>query len=180
MIWTVPEPDCRDMRALLIRMAKQLDIELEAHGSRFEDRSHETSLGSPNQVRNTLKCVLENHANHVKGAIVDPDSSGPWFSGWPEAMAITMHEPNDLTTRSWLAAGRRRAPESERPERRAEGLLETSARTIPPKPPRGSQRMARQPVGHREEIPEVYRRPFARSVARTISDQREEAGPRAR
>jgi REP element-mobilizing transposase RayT len=76
------------MRALLIRIAKQLNIEMRARGSRFEDRYHETVLGSPTQVRNALKYVFGNHAHHVGGAVVDPYSSGPWFGGWSAAVAM--------------------------------------------------------------------------------------------
>ncbi|MGZ3455643.1 MAG: transposase [Polyangiales bacterium] len=94
------------MRALLIRMAKQLNIEMRAHGSRFEDRYHETVLTSPTQVRNALKYVLENHAHHVRGATVDPYSSGPWFTGWSDAIAMPKWlpcvSPPTSPPESWL------------------------------------------------------------------------------
>ncbi|MGZ3422179.1 MAG: transposase [Polyangiales bacterium] len=94
------------MRALLIRVAKQLNIEMKARGSRFEDRYHETVLASPTQVRNTLKYVLENHAHHVRGAVVDPFSSGPWFAGWSEAVTmpswLPCASPPTSPPESWL------------------------------------------------------------------------------
>ncbi|MGZ3456265.1 MAG: transposase, partial [Polyangiales bacterium] len=70
------------MRALLISLARRLNRLMGVRGSRFEDRYHERVLGSPSQVRNTLKYVLENHAHHVRGAVVDEFSSGPWFPHW--------------------------------------------------------------------------------------------------
>ncbi|MGZ3451942.1 MAG: transposase [Polyangiales bacterium] len=76
------------MRALLIRLAKQLNKEMGVRGARFEDRYHETVLSSPTQTRNALKYVLGNHARHVRGAMVDPYSSGPWFTGWSHAVAM--------------------------------------------------------------------------------------------
>jgi REP element-mobilizing transposase RayT len=102
------------MRALLIRMAKQLNLEMGARGSRFEDRYHETVIGSPTQMRNTLKYVLENHAQHVRGAVVDPYSSGPWFAGWSEAIAMPRWlpcvSPPTSPPESWLLrAGWKRA-----------------------------------------------------------------------
>jgi hypothetical protein len=97
------------MRALLIRMAKQLNLEMRARGSRFEDRYHETVLGSPTLVRNTLKYVLGNHAHHVRGAVVDPFSSGPWFSGWPSSVAmprwLPCASPPTSPPESWLMKG---------------------------------------------------------------------------
>jgi REP element-mobilizing transposase RayT len=94
------------MRALLIRMAKQLNREMGVLGSRFEDRYHETVLGSPTQVRNALKYVLGNHAHHVRGAVVDPYSSGPWFSGWSEAVRlprwVPCASPPTSPPESWL------------------------------------------------------------------------------
>ncbi|MGZ3456776.1 MAG: transposase [Polyangiales bacterium] len=94
------------MRALLIRMAKQLNREMDARGSRFEDRYHETVLGSPTQVRNALKYVLGNHAHHVRGAVVDPYSSGPWFTSWSEGVAmprwLPCASPPTSPPESWL------------------------------------------------------------------------------
>ncbi|MGZ3418148.1 MAG: transposase [Polyangiales bacterium] len=94
------------MRALLIRMAKQLNIEMKAHGARIEDRYHETVLTSPRQVRNTLKYVLGNHAHHVRDALVDPYSSGPWFTGWNESVTmprwLPCASPPTSPPESWL------------------------------------------------------------------------------
>jgi REP element-mobilizing transposase RayT len=102
------------LRALLIRMAKQLNLEMNERGSRFVDRYHETVITSPTQMRNTLKYVLENHAKHVRGAVVDPFSSGPWFTGWPSTVTmprwLPCTSPPTSPPESWLLkSGWRRA-----------------------------------------------------------------------
>jgi REP element-mobilizing transposase RayT len=97
------------MRALLISLARGLNRLMAVRGSRFEDRYHERVLGSPTQVRNTLKYVLENHAHHVRGAVVDEFSSGPWFEHWRAGVRM----PRDLpctgpptsTPESWVLRG---------------------------------------------------------------------------
>jgi REP element-mobilizing transposase RayT len=76
------------MRALLIRLARRLNKLMGVRGSGFEDRFHERVLGSPTQVRNTLKYVLGNHEHHVRGATVDPFSSGPWFAHWAQGVKL--------------------------------------------------------------------------------------------
>lgn len=97
------------MRALLIRMAKQLNIMMEAEGPRFADRYHERVLTSPRQVRIVLKYVLANHAKHVGGAVVDPFSSGPWFRGWAEGVVLPRWAPctgpPTASPDSWLLKG---------------------------------------------------------------------------
>src|SRR4051794_24995500 len=94
------------MRALLIRIAKQLNREMGVLGSRFDDRYHETVLGSPTQVRNALKYVFGNHAHHVRGAAVDPYSSGPWFTGWNDSVSmprwLPCASPPTSPPESWL------------------------------------------------------------------------------
>jgi REP element-mobilizing transposase RayT len=102
------------MRALLIRMAKQLNIMMDAEGPRFADRYHERALTSPRQVRIVLRYVLANHARHVGGAVVDPFSSGPWFRGWAEGAQLPCWTPctgpPTAAAESWLLkSGWRRA-----------------------------------------------------------------------
>jgi REP element-mobilizing transposase RayT len=97
------------MRALSISLARRLNRLMGVKGSRFEDRFHERVLGSPTQVRNTLKYVLENHARHVRGAVVDEFSSGPWFAHWragvrmPRALPCT--GPPTVAPESWVLKG---------------------------------------------------------------------------
>ena len=72
------------MRALLISLARRLNVLMAQGGSRFTDRYHERALGSPRAVRTALRYVLTNAAKHHGHELVDPYSSGPWFTGWPE------------------------------------------------------------------------------------------------
>jgi len=71
------------IRALLISMARHLNILMDKSGPLFTDRFHERALTSPNAVRAALRYVLTNAAKHHGQELVDPYSSGPWFSGWP-------------------------------------------------------------------------------------------------
>jgi len=55
----------RGMRALLIRVAKQLNRVMGAEGRVFADRFHERVLGTAREVRNVVRYVLGNHAHHL-------------------------------------------------------------------------------------------------------------------
>lgn len=64
------------MRALLIRIAKQLNRVMRTSGGVYADRFHERVLRTPNEVRNVVRYVLSNHAHHFgKSAAVDMCSS---------------------------------------------------------------------------------------------------------
>ncbi len=54
------------LRALFIRIAKQLNAMMGVQGPRFVDRYHERRLTSPTQARNALRYVLQNHALHLE------------------------------------------------------------------------------------------------------------------
>jgi hypothetical protein len=92
----------RGMQGLLVRIAHALN-ELWGHvGSVFADRFHARALRTPREVRTALVYVLQNARHHgfsMRG--VDPCSSGPWFDGWKERLAITVGRPM-ARARSWL------------------------------------------------------------------------------
>lgn len=52
------------MRALSIRIARGLNVLMGTRGPIFEDRFHAHVLRTPTEVRNALRYVAENHANH--------------------------------------------------------------------------------------------------------------------
>jgi REP element-mobilizing transposase RayT len=97
------------MRALLISLARRLNRLMSATGSRFADRFHERALTSPNAVRTALRYVLTNAHKHHGHELVDPYSSGPWFTGWPENTKVPRWTPctGPPTARpeSWLLRG---------------------------------------------------------------------------
>jgi len=97
------------MRALLISMARRLNDLMGASGPRYRDRFHEHVLATPTSVRNALRYVLTNARKHHGHAVVDPYSSGPWFTHWPEGTAMPRWTPctGPPTTRpdSWLLRG---------------------------------------------------------------------------
>jgi REP element-mobilizing transposase RayT len=71
------------LRALLISLARRLNLLMDQRGSRFTDRFHERALATPRAVRIALRYVLTNAAKHHGHDLVDPYSSGPWFTHWP-------------------------------------------------------------------------------------------------
>jgi REP element-mobilizing transposase RayT len=97
------------MRALSISLARRLNRLMGVTGPRFADRFHERVLGSPTQVRNALKYVLENHAHHVRGAVVDELSSGPWFAHWRAGVRmprwLPCTGPPTVDPESWVLRG---------------------------------------------------------------------------
>ncbi len=54
------------LRALLIRIARQLNGMMGASGPRFADRYHERALTGPAQMRTAVRYVLQNHAMHLE------------------------------------------------------------------------------------------------------------------
>jgi len=71
------------MRALLSRIACELNRLWKRNGSVFGDRFHERVLLNPRQVRHALVYVLQNLRKHgIRLLGPDPYSSGPEFDGW--------------------------------------------------------------------------------------------------
>ena len=100
------------LRALLIRFARALNAVMDASGSRFSDRYHESVLGTASAVRRCLRYVLENHARHMAkigkvGPTVDAFSSAPWFDGYGSVVRLprATGDPPVSPARSWLLTG---------------------------------------------------------------------------
>jgi REP element-mobilizing transposase RayT len=92
----------RGMQGLLVRIARALNELWKRVGSVFSDRFHARPLASPREVRAALVYVLQNARHHgFRFQGIDPCSSGPWFDGWKERLAIALTPPA-ATARSWL------------------------------------------------------------------------------
>jgi REP element-mobilizing transposase RayT len=87
----------KGVRGFSISAARQINKAITARGGDrrtgkvISDRYHARPLTSPRAVRNTLAYVLgnwrhhgEDRAEHARGWLVDPFSSGPLFFGWKE------------------------------------------------------------------------------------------------
>jgi REP element-mobilizing transposase RayT len=94
----------RGMKALGIRIARQLNGALGRRGGVFEERYHSTPLTCPRQVRNALRYVLLNGAAHrsrtrsatpvTSGPVgLDPCSSAAVFDGWRPGVPLAASEP---------------------------------------------------------------------------------------
>lgn len=73
----------RGLKGVCVRIARALNRLWCRAGRVFADRYHCSVLATPRQVRNALKYVLHNAAQHgswLGGP--DPCSSGAWFDGW--------------------------------------------------------------------------------------------------
>ena len=81
------------MRGLAVRLGKGLKRLWKLEDSVFADRYHARVLGTPTEVRNTLRYVLNNHLRHNPGARrgqPDPKSSSALFDGWKEVEAAVL------------------------------------------------------------------------------------------
>jgi REP element-mobilizing transposase RayT len=84
--------DCvtRGMQALAISAARAINRACDRTGKVFAYRYHATRITSPRQMRNALAYVLNNWRRHredrsharAQRALVDPYSTGIWFTGW--------------------------------------------------------------------------------------------------
>ena len=76
----------RGMRSFSVRVALRVNKRVldRARGRVWGDRYHRRDLEGPRAVRNALVYVLANHLKHGEYdvGLLDPFSSGPWFSGW--------------------------------------------------------------------------------------------------
>jgi len=91
------------MRALLIRIAKQLNRVMDRRGRVYADRFHERVLTSPREVKNVVRYVLDNHARHLAqvgkrhlAAQVDA------FSSANDALIDAQEGPPWAAPASWL------------------------------------------------------------------------------
>lgn len=78
------------MRSLVVRIAMRVNRRIlgRSRGRVWGDRYHRRDLTSPSDVRNALVYVLANHLKHgeLDVGLLDPCSSGPWFTGWSHAL----------------------------------------------------------------------------------------------
>jgi hypothetical protein len=77
----------------------------------LDGRFHHRALATPREVRNALAYVILNARKHAaargidlrrRRTIVDPASSGRWFSGWATGAIRAGDLPAVALARSWL------------------------------------------------------------------------------
>ena len=99
------------MKSVGARLARAVNRVLGRSGPVLDGRYHAVVLRSPLQVRRALRYVLLNARHHAKRASktlrVDPASSGRWFRGWKESVALAVEDPQGgrrevADPRSWL------------------------------------------------------------------------------
>src|SRR6478672_6744061 len=92
------------MHGLAIRLALAVNRALGRKGQVVSDRYHARPLTSPRQMRTSMVYVLLNFRKHLRApACVDPRSSGPHFSGWQRAPAVTDELPATASPETWMA-----------------------------------------------------------------------------
>ena len=82
----------KGMQSLAIRLARAINRDCGRTGKVFAYRYHATPIFSPRQMRNALAYVLNNWRRHREDrgsdraatALVDPYSTGVWFTGWKD------------------------------------------------------------------------------------------------
>jgi len=105
----------RGMRSFAVRIAMRVNRRIleRRRGRVWGDRYHRRDLMSPSDVRNALVYVLANHLKHgeVDAGLLDPCSSGPWFTGWstalepPRAPSPVAHATTWVLRRGWITLG---------------------------------------------------------------------------
>src|ERR1051325_3691014 len=92
------------MHGLAIRLALAVNRALGRKGQVVGDRYHARPLTTPRQVRISMVYVLLNFRKHLRApACIDPRSSGPHFSGWQHAPAVTDAPPVTAPPTTWMA-----------------------------------------------------------------------------
>ena len=131
------------MHGLAIRLALAINRILGRKGKVVGDRYHARPLTSPRQMRTSMVYVLLNFRKHLRApACIDPRSSGPHFSGWQAAPAVTDVPPATVEPGTWMArVGWQRAG----------GLLRVDEHpAVPLRPPNLNPRMLRRAARCRE------------------------------
>jgi putative transposase len=93
------------MRSFAIRAALRVKGALRRERGRvWGDRYHRHDLASPREVRWALVYVINNHMKHGESdaGLVDPCSSGPWFTGWMHVREPARDPPPVARADSWL------------------------------------------------------------------------------
>jgi hypothetical protein len=92
------------LRGLGIWIARKVNAARGGAGRVVAERYHAVPLTSPRQVRNTISYVLHNHRHHEPSPyLIDPFSSGRWFSGWAEPIPMPTTPSPVLPATTWLA-----------------------------------------------------------------------------
>jgi hypothetical protein len=101
----------RGVQGLAIRCARAINRSIGRRGAVWSDRYHSRPLATPREVRRGMVYVLLNFRKHLRASAgVDPCSSGPWFGGWVEPVAVAVADRPVASPRTWLATvGWRRA-----------------------------------------------------------------------
>jgi putative transposase len=97
------------MRSFAVRIAMRVNSRIlgRRRGRVWGDRYHRRDLPSPRAVRNALVYVLANHLKHgeLDVGLLDPCSSGPWFTGWTHALDPP-REPSPVeAATTWVLRG---------------------------------------------------------------------------
>lgn len=75
-----------NMRSVVIRLARRLNLLWHRSGPVWADRYHRTDLATPMQVRRALVYVIQNYRKHFEvrhgRPRIDGFSSALWFDGW--------------------------------------------------------------------------------------------------
>ena len=95
------------MKSLGARLARAVNRVFRRSGPVLRDRYHLHVLRTPREVRHALAYVLLNarkHARKVSRRLgIDPASSGRWFDGWRQRIALDMGPAPVARARTWLA-----------------------------------------------------------------------------
>jgi REP element-mobilizing transposase RayT len=94
------------MRSFAVRIAMRVNRRIlgRTRGRVWGDRYHRRDLAGPRAVRNALVYVLANHLKHgeVDVGLLDPCSSGPWFTGWTQSLEPPRETNPVERARTWV------------------------------------------------------------------------------
>ena len=90
---------------LAIRLALAVNRAVGRKGQVVPDRYHARPLTTPRQMRTSMVYVLLNFRKHLRApACIDPRSSGPHFTGWRHAPAVSAAAaPATVEPSTWMA-----------------------------------------------------------------------------
>jgi REP element-mobilizing transposase RayT len=94
--WIVEATDKRALacgiKSIAARLARAVNRVFDRTGPVLDGRYDSVALRTPRQVRNALRYVLLNARKHARrpsqSRRLDPASSGRWFDGWREPVAL--------------------------------------------------------------------------------------------
>jgi REP element-mobilizing transposase RayT len=94
------------MRSLSVRIAMRVNGKIlgRSRGRVWGDRYHRRDLRGPRAVRKALVYVLANHLKHGEYdvGLLDPCSSGPWFTGWLNPLERPPEASPCESPRTWV------------------------------------------------------------------------------